>query len=483
MHDFLKYSLVLLAVLSVIGLFDKGLAVGFLLLLFLLGLTFFVLFKFGVKDKEIFIVIFVFLIIHLAAMLFIHYVDFNPFGGGADYEGYHKSAVEIASRFSRLNFSLQGIFADHFFPVLIGILYMLTMPNMLVGQFFVLWLGLVSAFLLYFLVLEIGGNKKTALFAGIILTLYPSYLFFGSILLKDTVVIPLVLAGMIFFVKMLKEFFWIKFLIFFAILVSLIDLRFYMGYALMFSFITCWFFFSGIKLLKDRFAYGLVIILILGAAPQIVGNGYYGSKDFKQFLIPETITFYREIAYKPRAPVSPAKSPQLENPSPVEQKIEKNSPIQKTGGNDSSFEVEVGLNKGPLVFFLNYTKSFIYSLIGPLPWQFKYNRQYISLIETIPWYILLALFFLKAIKFVKRQGFLEFLNHYRFAIPLLVFGLMALGALSLFINNYGIIVRIRIPMFLCFLSAMLIIFNSKIEILYEKIYSYGRSWIYRQPSR
>ena len=65
--------------------------------------------------------------------------------------------------------------------------------------------------------LEINGSKKLALLVGLIISIYPSYLYFGSILLKDTVVIPLVLAGMLLLIKMLKSFTVWKFLIFFII--------------------------------------------------------------------------------------------------------------------------------------------------------------------------------------------------------------------------------------------------------------------------
>jgi len=48
-----------------------------------------------------------------------------------------------------------------------------------------------------------------------------------------------------------------------------------------------------------------------------------------------------------------------------------------------------------------------------------------------------------------------------------LFGILALGALSLYINNYGIITRIRIPIFICFIAVMFISFNGDLEKFYR----------------
>src|SRR5581483_8212235 len=94
----------------------------------------------------------------------------------------------------------------HYFPVLIGILYIFTVPSMLVGQLFVAWLAGISAVLLYFLILEIGGSKKSAFIMGVLVSFYPSYLYFGSLLLKDTVVVPLVLLCLWLMIRIFKRF-------------------------------------------------------------------------------------------------------------------------------------------------------------------------------------------------------------------------------------------------------------------------------------
>jgi hypothetical protein len=453
-----------------INFFDKELAIGFLFLLFLSVSTIFALFKSGIRDKKIYIIFAITLLIHSGVALFIYYANFNPFGGGADYQGYHNTAVELSHRFSRLDFSLDGLYAEHFFPVLVGIIYMFTLPSAVVGQLFVAWLAAISVLLVYAITVEIGGSKKISFLVGLIANIYPSYLFFGSVLLKDTLVIPLVFSGMLLSIKMFKNFTWVKFLMFFTALTALINLRFYIGYALMFSFVFCWFLISRFNFRRRAF-YGFFIIFLLGFSPYILGNGYYGLNNFIKFLNPKAITYYREVVYNSSDSPQPQPAPQ---PAPQPQPASE----VKGSGEGSNFLIKTGFDEGYLSFSQNYMTSFIYSLLGPFPWQFRYKRQIIALVETIPWYLLLLVCFYGTVRLVKKNGLLNFLKFYRLALPLIVFGLIALAALSLFINNYGIIARIRIPAFLSFLSAISIIFNNE----YEKIFNHGRSWIYRLSS-
>jgi len=102
-------------------------------------------------------------------------------------------------------------------------------------------------------------------------------------------------------------------------------------------------------------------------------------------------------------------------------------------------------------------------LLGPFPWQLTQKRQVIGLAETIPWYILIIAFAYGAVRFIKENGILPFLKFYKLSLPLLIFSVFALGALSLFINNYGIIARIRIPAFICLISIMCVMFNERLE--------------------
>lgn len=491
-------GIILLSIIALTNLFDKALATGLLFIYFLSIITLFIIFKLGIKDKELYIIFLFAFLVHLSAVLFIYFTGFRPFGGGADFESYNRTAIEIAHRFSNFNFSFEGIHLIHYFPVLVGIVYSITMPQMIVGQLFTVWLAAFSVLLLYFIVLEIGGSKKAAFLTCLVVTFYPSYLYFGSLLLKDTVVIPLVLAGILLSVKMLKNFTVLKFLLFFAVLTGAIHLRFYVGFALMFSFILSWFLISNL-IWKERIIYGLTVVFFLGFSPYFLNYGYYGVTPLLGYLNPGTITVYREVVYAPPpekiadsdANISECKptkdcSPQSQSqPQPQPQPIailEENPPVpdskpcvlceqstDEESGMGSSFVIKAGF-ENPFTFLINYFESFICSLLGPFFWQLRYKRHLFFLLEIIPWYFFFCVIIYGMCKSIKR---------YKFAIPIFLFSLMALGALSLFINNYGIITRIRMPMIICLLSITFLAFNDNLEKYYEKIYNNWRSWFYR----
>ena len=69
----------------------------------------------------------------------------------------------------------------------------------------------------YFIVLELGGSEKKAFYIGLFMNFYPSYAYFGSLLLKDGLVVSLALLGVLLVTKMVKKFSWNWFLLFFAV--------------------------------------------------------------------------------------------------------------------------------------------------------------------------------------------------------------------------------------------------------------------------
>ena len=476
--------------ISAISLFDAPMAIGLFFIVCLTAITFLILLIAGVHSKQIYGLFLLALLVHVAAVLVIQYTGFR-LGGGADFEGYHKSAVLIADRFSQGNFSLDeaGLLND--FPVAIAIVYMITTPAMIVGQLFTAFLAALSILLLYYIILEIGGSQKAAFLAGIAAVFYPSYLYFGSVLLKDTMVTPLALAGILLSAKMLKYFSRWYFLAFFTLLIALTHLRFYVGLALMFSFIISWFLIASFGA-RNKIVYGFAIVFLLGFAPQIAGSGYYGFDNFKEFLNAQKITAYREVTYNSTAIVpvlapEPAPIPTpvpVPQPAPVPQpQPAPASPYSQNmlSGEGSSFVIETGLGKGPLVFIKNSLLSFTYGLLGPFPWQIRYARQRVALLETFPWYVMIAFFLVSLVRLVRQRGAKHALGLHRFAVPLLLFSLLAMGSLTLFINNYGIITRIRIPVFMALFAVMSIALSGPIEQIYEKVSPYWRRGVYRLP--
>jgi hypothetical protein len=262
----IKIALILiLAVILTAYFFDKGLFFGLILIGILSGATFFVINKLGLKDKKIYWLFLVVLSIHLGATLFMYYAHFQPFSGGyGDYGGYQKQAQEIAQRVQHGNFSFQGmdIPVDHYYPVIVGYIYAFTVTSMLVGQLFNVWLAVISIIFIYLIVLEIGGSKTNAFIIGLISAVYPSYLFYTGLLLKDGIEAFFVILGVLFLIKIIKKFTWYNFAALYLAMFCATHFRFYIGYALIITFILCWFLFANINL-KKRIIYGIIFIIIL----------------------------------------------------------------------------------------------------------------------------------------------------------------------------------------------------------------------------
>ncbi|TSC95203.1 MAG: hypothetical protein CEN87_215 [Parcubacteria group bacterium Licking1014_1] len=455
----LIFAILLVIIFLAIDFFDKALFAGIFLIIFLTLITFFVFYKSGIKSKTFYLLFLITLVIHISVVLFFHYAKFQPFGEG-DFLRYQEFAEQVAQRLSQGVYSLQGINIPHYYPVLIGVIYAFTLPSMIIGQLFSAWLSALSVILVFLIVKEISVSSYWPFVIGLIVAVLPSYLFFGSLLLKDTVVIPLVLSGLLLLLKIFKNFSWQKFAIFFTVLTALIHLRFYVGFALLLSFIICWFLISNFNI-KKRILYGLFMIFLLGFSPQILNYGYYGIIPLKGYLNEKTITTYREVVYAPN-PVPASVPASVLTQSPSNGASLNNQPAKKyceecaleDAGVGSSFIIGSGFDN-PIKFIFNYFVSFIYSLLGPFPWQIRHARQAFALLETIPWYFIIGIIVHGVVKSFASAGFLKTVKHYKFAAPLFIFSIVALGALSLFINNFGIIARIRIPsiiVLLCLIS-------------------------------
>jgi hypothetical protein len=457
-------TLFLIFVFLAIFYFDKALLAGLIFVGILIAFTFLTLKKYNLLNKQVSIIFWFAFLTHFSLALLMYYLNFHPLGQG-DFILYQEIAEKVFQRIRSGIFYLDGLNYLHYYPVLIGAIYSLTMPKMIIGQIFSAWLAGISVLFAYFLMVEIGSSKKTAFLVSAIICFYPSFIYFGSLMLKDTVVLPLVLFGLLLSVRMFKNYSPLKFFAFFIILTFIIHLRFYIGFALMFSFIFCWFLISNLKI-KKRIVYGFIFIFILGFCPYIIGYGYYGSVPLKGYLNKKTITTYREIVYAPNPSVVSNAEGVLTSSS--------GSGYSYSSGVESSFVIKTGLEESNAKFIKNYFVSFVCAFLGPFPWQLKTSKHLLFLIETIPWYFLLCLILWGIFKSFKTTGFFLTVSHYRFSLILLLFSAIALGALSLFINNFGIIVRIRIPAVISLLCLLGLdknidnIINKLTNYLYEK---------------
>ena len=452
--------------LATFFLFDKALFAGVALIALLTAVTFLILKKIGFKTKTIYALFLIALSIHLGAVLFFHYANFQPFSGGAgDYSEYDVLAQQISERLRQGNFSLRGIDYGHFYPVIIGYIYTLTLPKAFIGQMFNAWLVALLVIFVYLIAIEIGGSEKQSFLAGLIVSIYPSLLFFGSLLLKDALVALLCSIVLLLILKLLKAFSWKKFLILYIFLTALTHFRLYIAFAAVLTFIICWFLFSNLKI-KKRLIYGVIFIFLMGFLPnysggQGAGQGYYGINFIKVFLNRNTITQYRELFSIPNPKISPitgypvyneSSAPETSAPetsapetsapetsAPETSVSESSAPAAKPvtkRGRGSAVTVETGF-ENPFTFLRNSLISFIYASLGPFPWQLRFLRHLFTLPEIILWYF--ALFF--AVKGIKKASLPR-----AFVLP--IFSLLVLGSISIYLANFGITTRIRIPAFI-----------------------------------
>ncbi|MBI2642222.1 MAG: hypothetical protein HYW97_00010 [Candidatus Wildermuthbacteria bacterium] len=446
--------------------------VALMVLAFLALTTVFFLLKFGVKRKEVYAVFLIvlavyaasatFLIVlavYAASATFIYATQFYPLGGGqGDQHLYHTAAVLISQDFWQGDFSLESIkynlyleYAPNWYPVLIAVLYFVTVPNVIVGVMVNVWFVALSALLLYALVLQLGASRKWAFLVGLSPILYPSYLYWGSILLRESLVIVLALASVLLMLKLQKRFSFLSFFLFFLALGALIYFRFYIGFAVLFVFAFSWFFLFYLEW-KKKLVYGLFVIPLLGFLPQISGHGYYGSIEILHYARPSTIVTYREftpgknwhpdtrsepVPQLPPASPGPAPAPAPE-PVPVVPPAIPVYPGPRTQGLGSTVVLSVDADN-PVAFVKNYLTSFSFMALGPFPWHIRYARQMLVLVETIPWWI--AFFFIA-------RGVMRSRRRWRDMMPLLLVSLGILAEIALILNTYGTYMRIRMPAFI-----------------------------------
>lgn len=437
-----------------------------LILLTLLGIaTAWFFLKIGFKEKELYILFSIILFVYFVSAAFIHYTQFYPFGGGdIDERVYHAAAVAIAEDFRHGDFSIGRIQyqlakedVSHWFPVLAGFVYTVTFSDIFIGKMLSIWFVGLSAIILYLLSRELGASSKWAFFTGFIGGVLPTLLYFGSLLLRESVVVMLFLLVLLFMVKIIKQFSLPKFLVVYVMLGLLISLRFYVGFAVLYSFILIlpW---LGIVDWKVKLCTALGIIFLLGLLPQIFGLGYYGISYAKNFLGPRQITAYREFAgdiyirsLSQTVPQTISEMPVMPSLGQISPQVEQKPPSPSSAGSEQKRYDQGSLVivkpdfKNPVAFAKTYLISFSYVLLGPFPWQIRYVRQLFALAESIPW--LIAFFFI--VKGLVRQR-----KNYRLFLPIVLASVILIGAIALLINNYGTFMRIRIPAFLALLSLL-----------------------------
>lgn len=389
-----RYALALsacIALLAIVAFFDKVLAVAILSVIFLFTTTFLIFDAVGVKSRLVFLIFVFSFLIHVLAVLFISYANFQPFGGGGgNYIDFHIRSQEVYNRILDRSFSFKELAPGNYYPLLVGYLYALTLPHMLIGQLFNAWLSALVVVVAYLTMLELGGSRLGSLITSIAINIYPSFIFFGSLLLAEALVAFLVISGLFLAIRLIKAFSLKNLVLFYVISGLLLYFRFIVGFALLLTFTISWILFSKIAVQK-KIIYSVLIIFLLGFLMQLAGHGYYGVDLIKKYNLSN-----------------------ITDLSPV---------------------IQNSLKK-PSQFLKSFFGAFIQNLLGPFPWQVN-AKQAFALFETLPWFFLFIISYLGATASFKRN--------YKPIMVVVMFSLLTVGIMALFFDNFGVSLRIRIP--------------------------------------
>ncbi len=444
-----KFIIIGGAFLAALCFLDKKLATGLIMVFFLASLSIFFISR--IKDEKqrkiISILFLISFVLHILAVLVVFYGSFQPFSDGrGDYLEYNLTATEVANRLSDNNFSLEGLPFGHYYAAIVGYLYYLTIPKMIIGELLNAWLVALTVVFVYLIVKEIGRTSKVAFVTALIVNFYPSLAFFGSLMLKEAFVVFFSTGAILLSLILIKRFSWRFFIFFYLLLIGLTHFRFYISVVLIFVFGICWILFSEFKL-KKRIILGLVMAFFLGFLPMIsmvngLEQGYFGTNAVLRQLNFKTITYYREVAYNFRVDHVSGGSKGSIDPEVIKNLTPEGVPVpdivsNKDWGQDSSINIKAG--NTPLQFIKNTFISFLCAFAGPFPWQLKSLKHIFVLPEILLWWACLFFILKGVIGSIKSE--------YKNILPLLLFGMIVVGMISIYMTNFGLVTRIRMPAF------------------------------------
>lgn len=471
LNFFSKYNKFIITggtILAIFSFFDKKLVIASILVFFLASISLFFINKIKNENQRK-IVSIIFLLsfaIHILAVLFVFYGNFQPFSDGrGDYLEYNLTATEVANRLSQNNFSIEGLPLGHYYALAVGYLYHFTIPKMIMGELLNAWLVALTIVCVYLIVKELGRSDKEAFITGLIVNIYPSLAFFGSLMLKEAFVVFFSTAAVLMSLVLIKRFSWPIFILFYVSLMGLTNLRFYISTIIIFIFIVCWLLFSDIKGKKKIINAG-IMVFFLGFLPMIsmvngLEQGYFAINSILRQLNIKTIIYYREVAYNFRVDDSSGEytGSGTVDPEKIKAQTPEGVPVpdivsSKDWGQDSS--VNLGLGDTPIKFVKNSFFSFVYAFLGPFPWQLRSIKHIFVLPEILLWWTCLF--------FITRGVIRSVRSKYKIILPLLLFGLAVMAMVSLYMTNFGLVTRIRMPAFVALICLTSFGFGKLINI-------------------
>lgn len=354
---------------------------------------------------------------------------YNPFASitndSPDYREYEGQAETIAQRARLGKFSLYGLvndlpkdmgsdMPDHYYPVIIGYLCALFGGSpMITGQIFNAFIAGFCAIILFLIMRKIGASQKISFVLSFLASLYPTYLLISSLFHEDALTIFLVLSCLLAGIKALESFTLKNVAVWYALIIVSSLMRSFMGIILGISFLVSYIFLhAGPKEEKIKNSVKIAVLVFFASFiaeaiyrfTGLMAHGHSVEWIFQLGYIKDPLYHYH---------------PDLWN-------------------------FEGWFSGGWYSGVLSLPYSSLVTLLGPFPWNINSTKNFLYLLEIIPWIVILPLIF---------KGIGQVWQKNRLALYTAVFATIQLLFIALYVETRSpeIIMRLRIPAFLVLL--------------------------------
>ncbi len=346
------------------------------------------------------------LLVRISFGQFIHFFDlrlvFGPDAIGFDIWGRRLMEIwqglpvpndEITDRAQSITNPGWGI------NYLVGAIYFICGPSILVAQSFCGIIGALIAPMIYFCAKNIFNNQRVAKLSAILVALFPSLIIWSSQLLKDGLIIFMLVFAMTMILQLQKKFSYAAILFLILSLFGILSLRFYIFY--MVAVAVAGSFIIGLSPSVQSIIRNLIVIIIIGVGLTYLGVIRNANSDLSQYGSLEYVQRSRQYL---------------------------SEAAESSFGEDLDVSTPTGaISALPI--------GFTYLMFAPFPWDVKKLNQLLVLPEVFIWWTLIPIM-VSGLWYTLK-------NRLRHALPVLLFSLMLIISYSIFLGNVGIAYRQR----------------------------------------
>lgn len=405
MDKFIRSICFLVAMGMVVLVFPDGLTALFLTVVLAAG--FLLIFRKYTDEKGFVTNVFLIaLAARLAFGIFVNFYDLRGFFGG-DSNTYDA----FGARLSEYWFGLAS--ADD--PVvrwaasttgsgwgmnhLVAVLYSVFGRNIFLAQSFCGVIGAATAPLVYFCARQIFQNSRVAKVSALSVALFPAFIIWSGMLLKDGLIVFLLVLTMTMVLQLQQRFNYAAVVLLVASLLGIMSLRFYIFYMVALAVVGS--FLVGVSNSAQSIVRRTAALVVIGLGLTYFGVMRSASVDYERYGSLQRIQASR---------------------------------LNLATAAESGFgeDVDVSTTSGALTAI---PLGLAYLMLAPFPWDVKNFRQAITLPEVFLWWALIPLM---------AYGFWYTVRHkLRTAFPIVIFSLMLTLAYSIYQGNVGTAYRQR----------------------------------------